>query len=112
MATVSTLNIVEIHEQATTAAVNAAQAMFDKINGDRFACGFAWCKVDDVRSNSKLGKELAKIGFRKDYTRGLVLWNPSKSYVQNIDIKEAGANAYAAVLRNHGINAYAQSRLD
>jgi len=32
--------------------------------------------------------------------------------VQNIDIKEAGADAYAEYLRALGLNAYSGSRLD
>jgi hypothetical protein len=40
------------------------------------------------------------------------MWNPGELPVQNIDIKEAGAEAYATYLRTLGLTAYAGSRLD
>ena len=61
-----------------------------------------------------MGKEFQRLGFRKGYgTRAPIeLWNPSRSPVQNIDTKEAGAQAYAEVFKRHGFEAYASSRLD
>jgi hypothetical protein len=95
--------------QARTAAKLALQKF-----GDRDACGFAWVNVYKVRSNSKLGKALQAAGFRKDYTGALCLWNPSKAGVQSVGILEAGAEAYAEVLRQKlGLEScYAGSRLD
>lgn len=92
----------------------AAQFFHDKLGGvDQYACGFAWVTVLGVRSNSRLGKHLQSFGFRKSYTGGLQLWNPSKAHVQNVDTLEAGAEAYAKVLRDKlGLEAYAGSRLD
>jgi hypothetical protein len=52
------------------------------------------------------------VGFRKSYNGGLDLWNPGGSFTQSMDIKEAGAEAYAEVLRQSGIKAYACSRAD
>jgi hypothetical protein len=101
----------EIHEKAVEAAKQAAKAKHQVI-GDRDACGFAWVKVPNVRSNSRLGNAMKKAGLYKDYTGALALWNPSKYPTQSISVLEAGANAYAKVLSEHGINAYAQSRLD
>lgn len=107
------MNITQIHQEATAAAEKAAADMLNKIGGDCGACGFAWVEVFDVKLNTKLGKELQKIGFRRPYTGAPVqLWNPSRSPVQNIDVKEVGAQAYAMVLRAHGLNAYMNSRLD
>jgi hypothetical protein len=95
--------------QARTAAKEALQRY-----GDRDACGFAWVNVYKVRSNSKLGKALQAAGFSKSYTGGLQLWNPSKAGVQSVGILEAGAEAYAQVLRDKlGLEScYAGSRLD
>ena len=95
--------------QARTAAKEALQKY-----GDRDACGFAWVNVYKVRSNSKLGKALQAAGFSKSYTGGLQLWNPSKAAVQSVGILEAGAEAYAQVLRDKlGLEScYAGSRLD
>jgi len=95
--------------QARTAAKEALQKY-----GDRDACGFAWVNVYKVRSNSKLGKALASAGFRKSWDGALQLWNPSKAGVQSVGILEAGAEAYAEVLRTKlGLEScYAGSRLD
>ena len=102
-------------EQAELEAKRAATKFFmEKLNGvDQYACGFAWVNVYGVRSNSRLGKTLQSFGFRKSYTGGLQLWNPSKAMVQNVDTLEAGAEAYAQVLKDKlGLEAYAGSRLD
>jgi hypothetical protein len=95
--------------QARTAAKQALQKY-----GDRDACGFAWVNVYGVRSNSKLGKALQAAGFRKDYTGSLQLWNPSRAAVQSIGILEAGAYAYAEVLKDKlGLDkVYAGSKMD
>jgi 4-hydroxyphenylpyruvate dioxygenase-like putative hemolysin len=91
----------------------ASVAMYNKIGGDRFACGFAWVNVYVDRTNSKQAKELIKAGFKKDYRpKCLSMWNPGDVNVQNVDIKEAGASAMAEYLRALGLNAYAGSRLD
>jgi hypothetical protein len=99
---------------AGMAARTAAKEAYAKFGGDRGACGFAWVNVWGVRSNSKLGKALQAAGFRKDYTGSLQLWNPSKAGVQSLDILEAGAYAYAEVLKEKlGLEkVYAGSRMD
>ena len=99
--------------EAAMAARTAAKEFLQK-HGDRDACGFAWVNVWGVRSNSKLGKALQAAGFRKDYTGSLQLWNPSKAGVQSLNVLEAGAAAYAEVLRNKlGLDkVYAGSRMD
>ena len=66
-----------------------------------------------MRSNSKLGKALQAVGFSKSYTGSLQLWN--KWYMgQSVDAGEAGAYAYAKVLKDKlGLDkCYAGSRLD
>jgi hypothetical protein len=99
----------EAAQQARTAAKEFLQK-----HGDRDACGFAWVNVWGVRSNSKLGKALQAAGFRKDYTGSLQLWNPSKAGCQSLNVLEAGAEAYAQVLRDKlGLDkCYAGSRMD
>jgi hypothetical protein len=103
------------HTKALAAAESAARAFSQKhMNGcDGGACGFAWVDVYKVRSNSKLGKALQTVGFRKSYTKTLQLWNkwwPG----QSIDAAEHGAVAYATVMKQElGIaECYAGSRLD
>jgi hypothetical protein len=99
--------------EAAMAARTAAKLALQK-HGDRDACGFAWVNVYGVRSNSKLGKALQAAGFRRDYTGSLQLWNPSKAAVQSLNILEAGAYAYAEVLKSKlGLDkVYAGSRMD
>jgi hypothetical protein len=114
--TATTFNLDAVQDacnDAAQAARTAAKA-FHAQHGDRDACGFAWVNVWGVRSNSKLGKALQAAGFRKDYTGSLQLWNPSKFPTQSISILEAGAEAYAQVLRDKlGLDkVYAGSRLD
>jgi len=82
-------------------------------HGEPAYCGFAWCTVYGVRSNSKLGKLLARYGFSKAYGGGLQLWNPSGLPTQSMDIKEVGADACAEILRERlGLKAYSGSRAD
>ena len=69
--------------------------------------------VQDVINEASV-KWLAAAGFRKDYTGSLCLWNPSGFPTQSISILEAGAEAYAQVLKDRlGLDrVYAGSRLD
>ena len=53
------------------------------------------------------------MGFSKDWTgKAWQIWNPGKVNVQNVDVKEAGAQAYADVMSSAGFNASCGSRLD
>ena len=85
-----------------------------KLNGqDQFACGFAWVDVFVDRTNSKQAKGLIAAGFKKDYKpKCLSMWNPGGLGVQNIDTKEAGADAYATYLQGLGPPAYSGSAFD
>ena len=103
-------NIESIHNTATSAA-QQAEAEFRAKHGEPGYCGFAWVKVSE-KASTKLGRALKTVGFRKSYNGGLDLWNPGGSFSQSMDLKEAGAEAYAKVLRDFGINAYACSRAD
>jgi hypothetical protein len=114
MTTLETTMVQAAHAKAITAAQSASQAFSDKhFNGrDGGACGFAWVNVYKVRSNSKLGKALSAVGFRKSYTGGLQLWNQWWSG-QSVDAAEHGATAYAQVLvQELNVEAYSGSRLD
>ena len=102
------------HDKAMAAARTAAQAFSDKHFGghDGGACGFAWVNVYQVRSNSKMGKALSEVGFRKGYGGGMQLWN-QWWMGQSVDAAEHGATAYAAVIKEElKLEAYSGSRLD
>lgn len=115
--TTATAPVVDLAqaELAITFALQGAAhktAEFLAINGDRDCCGFAWVDVYHVRSNSKLGKLLAKYGFSKNYSGTLRLWNPSRHPTQSITAKEVGAGVLANALQTLGVTAYVGSRMD
>ncbi len=106
--------IKDIVAEACREAQTAGELFFQtKLGGrDQFACGFAWVNIYGVKGNTKLGKALKEAGVRQDYTKAFSIWNPSGLPVQNIDCKEAGAEAAAKVFQKYGFEAYAGSRLD
>lgn len=72
------------------------------------ACGFAWVAF---KGNTPWGRWAKKSGIaRPKYGGGLQLWVSEGG--QSVERKEAYANAYAKSLNDHGIEAYADSRLD
>lgn len=114
------MNTVAVKLEMLAAAENAATTFFrERLGGvDAYACGFAWVTVKPQhKGNTKLGREERKVftalGLRKDYSgKYYEIYNPGNYHGQNIDTKEAGAHAAAEVLRRHGFNAFAESRLD
>jgi hypothetical protein len=114
--TVVAFNLEAVQDACNEAGIQARSAAraFLAQHGDRDCCGFAWVNVWGVRSNSKLGKALQAAGFRRSYDGSLQLWNPSQAGVQSISVLEAGAEAYARVLKDKlGLErCYAGSRLD
>ena len=102
----------QIVQDAFTAA-KQAEAEFRNKHGEPGYCGFGWVEVYVNRTNSKEAKELLANGFKKDYKpKCLTVWNPGGSGTQSMDIKEAGAQAFAEVLQKAGLKAYAYSRAD
>ena len=115
-----------IQEQARTAATQQQEAFLKHWNdttggneyGEPMYCGFAWVTVyPEHKGNTRLGKReravLDSMGFRKDYTgKAYQLWNCTGYAGQSMDVKEAGAQAYAETLRQHGFKAYMGSRAD
>jgi hypothetical protein len=71
-------------------------------------CGFAWVKFP---GNTGFGRWAKKTGRASaSYGGGLQVW--VRGYGQSVDRKTAYAQAFAAVLRDAGVKAYAESRLD
>jgi hypothetical protein len=104
--------IKEIVQNAQAAAVQA-ETDFLARHGEPAYCGFGWVEVYVDRTNSKEARELIAAGFRKSYKpRCLTLWSPGAYHGQSMDVKEAGAHAFARVLSNSGLKAYACSRAD
>lgn len=72
-------------------------------------CGFAWVVVKNA--NKGFGHWLIKTGLaRKGYQGGAHIW--ISAHNQSIERKTEHAIAVAQVLRNAGVDAYADSRLD
>ncbi len=106
--------------KATEEAYNSATEMLLSLYGgqDVGMCGFAWVNVRPKhKGNTKLGKAerviLREMGFELDWTgKEFQWWNPSGLGVQNVDCKAKGASVAARILKEHGFDAYAGSRLD
>ena len=73
-------------------------------------CGFAWINVKP--GNSKFANWLKKneLARRDSYYGGVTIW--VREFRQSMQLKEAYAYAFAKVLREAGIKAYASSRMD
>jgi len=112
------INYLGIYMEATRAgcaAVNGMDvtpAIFTNDGKEFFyvadgACGFAWVVIRDI----KFANFLKKMGVgRKRYNGGYLIW--VFDYNQSMQKKEAYAEAFAQVLIDNGINAYAESKLD
>jgi len=100
--------------RAKQAAYEAASDYFmEKLDGkDNYPCGFAWVNIYGIKGNTKLGRAMKQAGVKQDYTKAFQIYNPSGVSVQNVDVKEAGAEAAAKVFESFGFKAYAGSRLD
>lgn len=73
------------------------------------ACGFAWVVIRP--GNSSLARQAKKLGIGStNYGGGTSIW--ISDHGQSSERKTAHAHAYAKVLRDHGINATSESRLD
>lgn len=72
-------------------------------------CGFAWVKVRPARGKFVDYLKARNLG-HKAYDGGYDYW--VSMFNQSMQKKEAYASAFAAVLRDNGLNAYAGSRMD
>ena len=72
-------------------------------------CGFAWVLIHPANSSIAIHAKKQGIG-RKAYGGGLSIW--IHDHDQSMQRKRAHADAFAQVLRDAGIQAYAQSRMD
>lgn len=71
-------------------------------------CGFAWVKF---KGSTPFGRWAKKIGIaRASYPKGMQI--NVRAFGQSMQRKEAYAQAYAKVLQDAGVEAYADSRMD
>jgi hypothetical protein len=104
------MNYQEIYIEALRAAESAESAFMEK-HGEPMYCGFAWVDLPSARTPFVTWCKKNDVG-SKHWKKGWQIWNPAGNHTQSMDIKEAGAYAFAEVLRKHGIDAYAGSRAD
>ena len=116
--------------QAACKAANEAQDQAIKDGKDVFAmnCGFAWvivrpargpfitwCKAQakDLRNSCFPDVRHSAINYGDNaHGGGWQFWSPGDYMGQIVDVKMAGAEAFAKVLREAGLEAHAGSRLD
>ena len=114
---VDTARVAAEHAQAKFLAEWTANTGGNEY-GEPMYCGFAWVTIHpEHKGNTRLGKlerrVIEAMGFRKDWTgKAYQLWNCTGYAGQSMDVKEAGAQAYAEVLRGAGFKAYMGSRAD
>ncbi len=103
--------IAGIVNEAFVAAISASAA-HDATNPGWYPCGFAWVNIKPARG--KLVNYLKKIGVGRtdDYYGGYTIWSPSGHNSQQMYTLEAGATAFADVLRRYGIRANVSTRMD
>jgi hypothetical protein len=98
---------------AGNAAVPTPMTVVDTISGHVYlpvaagVCGFAWINVP---GNSAFGRYAKKRGYSKGYPSGINIW--VREFGQSYERKMAYAQAFAAVLKEAGVKAYASGRLD
>jgi hypothetical protein len=104
------LNFDDIYEQAVIAAKNAEWDFICK-HGEPMYCGFAWVDFPSARTPFVSWCKKNGVG-RKHWKKGWTLWNITSNPTQSMDLKMAGAVAFANVLNSHGIDCNAGCRPD
>lgn len=104
--------VIAAAKKAAVDAVEKMRAQYAHLPyGEPAYCGFAWVEIPDGRS--PLVREMKRCGVgQKHWKKGWMIWGPGDHRGQSMDIHEAGARAYAQVLREHGFAAHAASRAD
>jgi len=105
-----TVDYKAIYEQALASAKKAEQEYFEKY-GEPWYCGFAWVDFPSARTPFVNWCKKNNVG-SKHWNKGWQIWNPANNGTQSMDIKEAGARAFAEVLNSHGIDCHMSSRAD
>ena len=108
----------EIYAEAQDAAVAAAHAEDAKLGPENIRgldCGFAWVVIKPARGAFVNYLKSIDVGSTRDYGGGgYSVWGSRLHdlQTQSISVHYAAAKAFAAVLVKHGLNAYADQRLD
>lgn len=73
-------------------------------------CGFAWVKIRPARGKFVQFLKDKGLGYQNSYSGGYEL--SCREFGQSLTRKEAFVQAFAKVLREYGIDAYGESRID
>ena len=73
-------------------------------------CGFAWINIKPARGKFVKFLKDNDIGRKDSYYGGYTIW--VSGFGQSLDRKSAYARAFAEVLNENGLKAYAMSRMD
>lgn len=103
-------NFQAIYDEAKAAGIKAENDYIAQY-GEPYYCGFAWVEIPNGRSKFVNWLKKQNIG-GKHWKKGWEIWRPTDRMTQSMDVLEAGAYAFAKVLKAHGIEAYANSRPD
>ena len=117
--------VSEIHEKAKMAAKTAVhdfiQDWTEKTGGNEYGepmyCGFANVKIRPAKGSFVKWLKERKIG-DKGWNGGYsisyydFMGDVRESFTQSMDLKEMGCDAFVAVLRKYGMDAYMESRAD
>jgi hypothetical protein len=104
--------IKRVIEQAIENAKFAADEMISQNPNVWFPCGFASVNIKPGRGPFVTVLKEMGLGRADSYYGGYTVNNPSENLTQWMDAKVAGASAFAATLREHGVMAYVTSRID
>jgi hypothetical protein len=115
------MDYAAIFKEATDAANKAIEDYRAKY-GEPFYCGFAWVTVRPARGPfvTWCKKQIKATEGRREQRAfgdracdgGWQFWAPGEYNGQSMDLKEAGAVAFAKVLRNYGLDASVGTRAD
>jgi len=106
--------IAEAKQAAATAAQEYVDAWTATTGGNQYGepmyCGFARTTITkyagkNIDGRTKVGRLLKAVGVRQNYAGRFELYNPADWGGQSMDVKEAGAQAAARVLEQHGFTA-------
>ena len=93
-------------------AANKAQLDYIKKYGEPMYCGFAWVNIPGTHPFTKWLKDNHPRAGHQGHPKGWDIWSPGAYNGQSMDIKEMGARAFAAVLKEYDIPNYVGSRPD
>ena len=106
-------SILEKAKQAAVGAAAVRNATLPPEQARGFDCGFAWVivrpaegkntRTDPFMRYCKGAGEGERLDWGRAYGKGWLFWSPAHAPTQSISVHEAGARAFANVLREAGI---------